>query len=103
MKRLLVTLLFALIGGVAGYVVPFLMLWGLALVVSWWHGDRFAGGVLAFLMIPLTPIGVLAGMALAIARVNRWYAASTGATKSESGFDPARRRLFEGIFGRAQK
>jgi len=97
MKRLLVTLLFAFIGAAAGFVVPLASLLALAAVLSWWHGDPAAGGVLSFLMIPLGPIGVLTGIVMAVVRVNRWYTGKAGETKRKSDFDPGRRRLLTGM------
>lgn len=99
MKRLLVTVVCAFLCGVAGFFVPLVPLLGLAAVLSWWHGDPAAGGVLSFLMIPLGPIGVLMGIVLAVGFVNRWYADKAGASKRTSGFDLGRRRFFARMFG----
>jgi len=99
MTRLFVTVLFAFIGGIAGFVLPLVVLLALAAVLSWWHGAPAVGGVLSFFMIPLGPIGVLTGIILAVARVNRWYTDKTGETKRTSDFDPDRRRVLAGIFG----
>jgi hypothetical protein len=98
MKRLLVTVLFAFMGGIAGFVLPLVLLFALAAVLSWWHGDPAAGGVLSFLMIPLGPIGALTGIVLTVWRVNRWYAEKTGEIKRKSDFEPGRRRLLAGMF-----
>jgi hypothetical protein len=100
MKRLLVTALFAIIGGIAGFLLPLVILLALAAVLSWWHGNPAAGGVLSFFMIPLGPIGVVTGIIFAVARVNRWYTDKTGEAKRRSGFDPGRRRLLAGMFGK---
>lgn len=94
------TLLFAFIGGVAGFVVPMVSLLALAAILSWWYGDPAAGGVLSFLMIPLGPIGVVTGMVMAVAHVNRWY---TGKTNRKSDFDSGRRRFLAGMFGGERK
>ena len=103
MKRLLVTVLFGSMGGVAGFVVPLVSLLALAAVISWWHEDPAAGGVLSFLMIPLGPIGVLTGIVMAVVRVNRWYTGKTGETKRKADYDPGRRRLLTGMFWGGRK
>ncbi|MCI0683292.1 MAG: hypothetical protein L0Y71_14410 [Gemmataceae bacterium] len=73
MVRILVTILVALLGGIAGFLLPLACLLMFAAVLSWWLRDPAAGGVLSFLMIPLAPIGVLTGIVLAVTWVNRWY------------------------------
>ena len=99
MKRFFVTVVFAIIGGVAGFTLPLALLLALAAGLFWWHGDPAAGGVLSFLMIPLGPIGVATGILLAVARVNRWYSDRAGESKPASTLDLGRRKFLENVLG----
>jgi hypothetical protein len=93
LQRFLMTLLLAFACGFAAFAGPLMLLFAIAGVLSWWHGDPAAGGALGFLMIGLGPICVLTAIAMAIAGVNRRYMRES---KRKADFEPGRRRLLTG-------
>jgi hypothetical protein len=100
MKRIVVTILFACIGGTIGFLLPLAVLVVLGFVYAAIYRDPAAGGVLAFVMIGLGPIGVLAGIALAVSYVNQWYSVGPSASERWSQPDPGRRRFFARVLRR---
>jgi hypothetical protein len=94
MKRMFVTIVFACIGGIVGFILPLVLLVVLGFIYAAIYRDPAAGGVLAFVMIGLGPIGALAGIALAVSYVNRWYAGGPSPSERWSQPDPGRRRFF---------
>lgn len=59
-------------GLIMGAVLPVVILWVLAQIVSWAHDDPFAGGVLSFLAIPAIPIGAVVGAIIGFANASRF-------------------------------
>jgi hypothetical protein len=101
MKRFLVTTLLATLGAMVGFVAPFVCLLVLAVLVSWWHEDPAAGGVLGFFMIALGPIGIAIGIVTGVVLANR-ISDNTPKSHQNAGICPQRRRFLARLTGRDQ-
>ena len=86
MKRAIVTIFAVIVGAITGFMIPYLTLFVIAVVISSLSGNSQGGGVLGFLMIPLAPIGVIAGVVIAVMMANRRYAPKRGFTDDRIHF-----------------